>query len=143
MFFLISPFRSSAREIRLGSSKCQNPPPVPTFGEPFDLPQGREPDERLRSSRFTKGEALVLSALPLFRKEGRGEIFLVRLGNACSYFQLAPPFSGMKDCAEFMKWRASASPLWRIFLFCLPPCKNKRGRFCSGCTGPPIQYSPL
>jgi len=30
-------------------------PLIPTFGEPFDLPQGRECVERLRSSRFSKG----------------------------------------------------------------------------------------
>jgi hypothetical protein len=45
-------------------------------------------------SPFIKGEALVLFVLPLFRKEGRGEICLVRSNIAFSYFQGAPPLSG-------------------------------------------------
>jgi hypothetical protein len=51
----------TARYSTMRMGERRNPPTrggqasVPTFDEPFDLPQGREPVERLRSSRFSKG----------------------------------------------------------------------------------------
>jgi hypothetical protein len=68
----------------------QNPPSVPTFGE-------------LRSSRFTKGEALEPSDLPLFGKEGRGRFALFGLMFRFHISRVRRPCLGMKDCDDINK----------------------------------------